>query len=139
MNSNVRDSSPSPSTSQTPQKHNPTTTSISSPPTKLNPHSLLNPTQQHKPNQNVHLRRPRHRRQNRAPQSTRERLLPSRPRRRMPTLDETIPAMPENCPRGQLARVQRAEQRVPELSHGEGLDGAGRDEEFGVWRGTDCY
>jgi len=84
---------------------------------------------QHK---NVHLRRPRHRRQNRAPQPSSPRLVPSRPRRRMSAADETILALPENRPRGQFAGVQGAEQRLPQLSHGEGSNGAGRDEEFGV-------
>lgn len=87
---------------------------------------------------NVHLRRPRHRRENRPPNSASEGLFPSRPRRRMPASHETIPAMPQDCSRSQLARVSRAEQKLPQLSHGERSDGAGRDEESGLWRGPDC-
>jgi hypothetical protein len=87
--------------------------------------------------QDVHLRRPRHRRQNRPSQPSRKGLFPSRPRRRMPTAHEAIPALPQDCPWSQLARVSRAEQELPKLSHGERPDGAGRDEEPGLCGGTD--
>ena len=87
--------------------------------------------------QNVYLRSSWHWCQNRPPQPSRKRLLPSRPRRRMPTAHETVPPLPQDRPRRQLARVPRAEQELPELSHGTGTDGAGRDEELGVWRRAD--
>lgn len=50
----------------------------------------------------------------------------------MPAAHEAVPPLPQDRPRSQLARMPRVEQELPELSHGEGPDGAGRDEELGV-------
>lgn len=88
---------------------------------------------------NVHLRRPRHWRENRPPDPSSKGLFSSRPRRRVSTTHEAIPALSENRSGSQLARVSRVEQELPQLPHGERPDGAGRDEEFGLWGRPDCH
>lgn len=102
------------------------------------PSKLLEQRKTPRQHKNVHLRRSRHRREDRPPESSSKGLIPSRPRCRMPTTHETIPPLPQDCPRSQLARVSRTEQELPQLSNGERIDGSGRDEESGLWGGTDC-